>query len=176
MLTLNIKELKATPEKLIAIEGQTELKSVPFRGRELPARSPISLKTNVLYRKDGRVELTELEAQVTLVEECSRCLKELSLPILAKYELLQFEPGEPDQTFLEEEAFTYPAGAETLDLLPYVIGLLVSELDIKPLCRRDCKGLCHHCGADLNQGPCACPKEETADPRLSVLKTLLKKG
>jgi uncharacterized protein len=25
-----------------------------------------------------------------------------------------------------------------------------------PLCREDCAGLCPHCGADLNEGPCAC--------------------
>ena len=24
------------------------------------------------------------------------------------------------------------------------------------LCRDDCAGLCPHCGADLNAGPCAC--------------------
>ncbi len=176
MLMLNIKELKAAPEQIISIEGKTDVKTVSFRGRELPTQGPIYLKTNASYQKDGIIELTEMEAQATILDVCSRCLKELILPVVAKYELLAFEPEQPDQTFLEEAAFTYPAGADSLDLLPYVIGLIVSELEIKPLCKPDCKGLCHHCGQDFNQGPCACPKEDESDPRLNVLKQLLNKN
>ncbi len=28
------------------------------------------------------------------------------------------------------------------------------------LCREDCLGLCPHCGANLNEGPCGCPDED----------------
>jgi uncharacterized protein len=27
---------------------------------------------------------------------------------------------------------------------------------MQPLCREDCRGLCPRCGADLNEGECAC--------------------
>ena len=46
------------------------------------------------------------------------------------------------------------------------------NMDSRLLCREDCKGLCFRCGKDLNEGPCGCQAE--ADPRLAVLKTLLK--
>jgi len=33
---------------------------------------------------------------------------------------------------------------------------LALAVDVYPLCREDCRGLCPRCGADLNQGPCPC--------------------
>jgi uncharacterized protein len=40
------------------------------------------------------------------------------------------------------------------------------------LCRRDCQGMCPHCGANLNEGLCGCQHEE-GDPRLAALRELL---
>ena len=53
--------------------------------------------------------------------------------------------------------------------------LLAEELDMDTthLCREDCKGLCHRCGADLNEGPCGCKPE--VDPRFAALAQLLDK-
>ncbi len=173
MLLLNVKQLKAVPGRVIPLEGQAEAKTIAYWGRELPTQAPLFLKARASYRKDGTVELTSVEARATVLDECSRCLKELSLPIVAEHERLEFEPEHADQSFLEEDAFTYPAGADEIDLLPYVIGLIVSELEIKPLCKPDCKGLCVQCGHDLNEGACACPEAADGDPRLAVLKKLL---
>jgi len=39
------------------------------------------------------------------------------------------------------------------------------------LCSSTCKGLCVHCGANLNNGACDCAPEWT-DPRLSALKEI----
>lgn len=41
------------------------------------------------------------------------------------------------------------------------------------LCKDDCRGLCPQCGADLNKTTCGC-RADTVDPRLQVLKNLLK--
>lgn len=47
------------------------------------------------------------------------------------------------------------------------------NLELKHLCREDCKGLCSVCGADLNNGECGCDRN-IYDPRLSALRDLLK--
>lgn len=47
------------------------------------------------------------------------------------------------------------------------------NLELKHLCREDCKGLCSVCGADLNEGDCGCDRH-SYDPRLSALRDLLK--
>ena len=44
-------------------------------------------------------------------------------------------------------------------------------LPLKAICRDDCKGLCPHCGKNLNVQPCACA-EPLEDPRWSVLKDI----
>ncbi|MGH2730855.1 MAG: YceD family protein, partial [Actinomycetota bacterium] len=48
---------------------------------------------------------------------------------------------------------------------------LTLALPLNPVCRASCKGLCAHCGADLNRGPCNCAAEET-DPRWAPLAAL----
>jgi uncharacterized protein len=40
------------------------------------------------------------------------------------------------------------------------------------LCDEACRGLCPHCGANLNLGPCACPAEEDESP-FAALSSLL---
>jgi uncharacterized protein len=46
-------------------------------------------------------------------------------------------------------------------------------LPMKPLCRADCQGLCPICGRNRNRETCAC-STDWVDPRLAVLKTLIK--
>ena len=44
----------------------------------------------------------------------------------------------------------------------------------KYLCSEDCKGLCQHCGADLNEGDCGC-SQENIDPRWAALVDIMEK-
>lgn len=57
------------------------------------------------------------------------------------------------------------------------LGQLIEEqfylaLPMKPLCRPDCKGLCSHCGTNLNVASCDC-QVRWEDPRLAGLKALI---
>jgi uncharacterized metal-binding protein YceD (DUF177 family) len=45
---------------------------------------------------------------------------------------------------------------EALDPTESFRQVLTLELPGYPLCRKDCRGLCPTCGADLNQGNCNC--------------------
>jgi len=45
---------------------------------------------------------------------------------------------------------------ETLDLLPIVREYIILSVPITVHCKEDCRGLCPLCGADKNQGDCAC--------------------
>ena len=78
-------------------------------------------------------------------------------------------PGAPDLITLR--------GAELLKRADVVIyaGSLVNPV-LLGLCREDCRGLCPHCGKDLNEGLCGCRSAEPEDPvdaRLAALKQLL---
>ena len=45
---------------------------------------------------------------------------------------------------------------------------------LKAVCREDCKGLCSHCGQNLNQGQCNCAGA-LEDPRWEALKDIREK-
>jgi len=45
---------------------------------------------------------------------------------------------------------------EEVDLTPFIRESILLRLPAHPVCRKDCKGLCPTCGADLNKGSCGC--------------------
>jgi uncharacterized protein len=107
--------------------------------------------------------------------ECHRCLGQLTMPIDVSIRLL-IQLGErgarPDGTDEEDFVVIPGTGDARYDLFPRVREELILNLPIKLLCREDCKGLCTKCGADLNEGPCACT-DEPADERWGPLRNFL---
>lgn len=100
--------------------------------------------------------------------ECVRCLNGFLQPL--------------EVNFIEVYAFTLNSVTESglivpesgkIDLEPIVREEMLVATPISPLCRPDCKGLCPQCGNNLNESTCF-HEEEPPDPRLSVLKILLK--
>ena len=72
-----------------------------------------------------------------------------------------------------EDEWVFPLEGDSANLDDIVRTVFVLNLDSKLLCKEDCKGLCHRCGKNLNEGPCNCQKE--LDPRFAALKQLLEK-
>lgn len=88
---------------------------------------------------------------------CDRCLEEAELDISGEVDgYYLFE--EPEQlSDDEDEVDFYLVGEEDMiDLAPALNDALIMETPFVVLCRPDCKGLCPHCGANLNEGPCDC--------------------
>jgi uncharacterized protein len=80
--------------------------------------------------------------------------------------------GVHEEEILAEE-YAYLVSDEELDLMPIFLSLILAEFDLKPLCEEACKGLCAHCGANLNTNPCDCHAEHAKDPRFAGLSKLL---
>lgn len=59
---------------------------------------------------------------------------------------------------------------DEIDLHEIIRQEVVFNLPVRVVCSDDCKGLCPHCGANLNQGGCKCETE--ADPRWTALNKL----
>ncbi|MBR7137610.1 MAG: DUF177 domain-containing protein, partial [Clostridia bacterium] len=45
---------------------------------------------------------------------------------------------------------------DKLELDEVVTDLTALNMDMRPMCSPDCKGVCFGCGANLNDGPCTC--------------------
>lgn len=161
---LDLKKLRATPDRPRSLDESYEsVTGTNFEGR-------VRVQGEAVHRQ--RKIFVALHIEATVAQSCSRCLNAV-VSSLNLDELLEFRPASAEDP-LTSEAYIYSPEEAMLDLKPYVMGLIANSLTIKPLCRPDCKGLCAQCGQDLNLGSCACSREPQGDPRLRVLKELLR--
>ncbi len=144
------------------------------RGREdLPVElGPVEVSLKA--RRTGDTVYLEGTIETTVTADCCRCLEAARLPLAAAFAYT----GVPEEERFAEERELRSEDLEvvfytedTLDLDPIVYEQILLQIPLKILCREDCRGLCPHCGANLNDGPCRCP-EEAVDGRFSVLKKL----
>lgn len=112
----------------------------------------------------------------TLEMTCSRCVEPFAVPVDASFDL-RYVPhventGEGEREVGEDDLATAFHRDGVLDLIDLLREQFVLALPMKPLCRDTCRGLCPHCGTNLNTTQCDCaPAWE--DPRLAPLKSLL---
>lgn len=103
--------------------------------------------------------------------DCCRCLQSIEQKMEGEIDFLiqvGASPEEPGETKLESSDLGWMRiASEELDTEPIMIDELLLNIPMKPLCQRDCKGLCGECGADLNRGDCRC--EAPIDPRWQAL-------
>lgn len=176
--------LREIAEAPIRIEFDTPAERFPVL-REMALRGEASFPGPIASRlRLQRVsELIEVEGTVacTVRLSCARCLAAFDFPIAAEIRLAYgrrppaVEAPEEPEDFDPEEVDLLPFSGEEIDLAAGVQEEIVLALPIRALCREDCRGLCPHCGADLNRGPCACPPQEEAGP-FAALRSLKRKA
>ncbi len=101
---------------------------------------------------------------------CDRCLDEFDTAFSAEIEQ-HYHAG--SGTLLDEDIIRLSDDATEIDLDPVIAEMMLLNHPMKMLCSVDCKGLCPHCGANLNYEACRCT-ETPIDPRWEKLKGLIK--
>lgn len=99
---------------------------------------------------------------------CSRCLEPFTAPAAIEFDLLlapaptdaRAEDVELSQTDLDLDYYT----GEIVDLESILREQIILMMPLKPLCDETCKGLCPHCGANLNQETCVCRTDDVNSP------------
>ena len=137
--------------------------------------SPVRLAGSVLRVEGGYCLEAELSYGGRL--ECSRCLTEYPFQTQERFTLLLYKraPLPSDELALEKHDLDVSFYDEpTIAVAPIAEERIQMAIPMKPLCREDCRGLCPHCGQDLNLSACGC-REESVDPRWNALAQL-KKG
>jgi len=109
---------------------------------------------------------------------CARCLEPISHEVTRNFDLLYRPQGsdagreEMSVTAAEAEVGYYQGEGVLLeDVLREQV---VLAAPLKAICREDCRGLCPHCGRNLNLEQCTC-SEPIEDPRWEALKGLREK-
>ena len=107
---------------------------------------------------------------------CARCLEPVPFPVKRQFDLL-YRPagsdiGEGKEVEMQDKdaAISYYEG-EGVELVDLLREQVLLEVPLKTVCQEECKGLCPHCGRNLNTGQCECAQDAT-DPRWDALKGL----
>lgn len=110
-----------------------------------------------------------------LTQACSRCLRPVVMPVAGSCDLLvsvgAASAASGEHQLHEEDLGQVTVPDERLDTRSLLVEQLQLEVPMHPLCRPDCRGLCPHCGAELDAGPCGC-QTSAGDPRWEALASL----
>jgi uncharacterized protein len=133
------------------------VKRIPIEGESLSGVEPGSIvgvdSTDLRFDEDVRYDvLAQIQGHSLLVTgrietvakaRCSRCLKDISLPLaVSQFVVLKELTGE-----------------DFVDLTENLREDIILELPQRVLCDENCKGLCIRCGKDLNEGACQCDRQ-----------------
>jgi uncharacterized protein len=128
----------------------------------------------VRLEKHGRDILVRGHLAGHLQLNCSRCLESFAAPAAADFDLI-LAPGPAAALAAEEELsrpdldLDYYTG-QMVDLESLLREQIILMLPLKPLCEETCKGLCPHCGANLNRRTCRCRPQAVNSPLASLAK------
>jgi uncharacterized protein len=175
---LDIKDLERQP---LEFEQEFPPGAIDF-GSEIRQRTPI--------RTSGRAEVVEEHHGKHLVIkdirlrgrlktglelQCARCLDSVSQEISREFELLYrplgTDAGRDELSVTDAEAEIGYYQGEGILLEDVLREQVLLALPLKVTCREDCKGLCPHCGKNLNLEQCSCVVPDE-DPRWAALKEI----
>jgi len=175
---LDIKELELHP-----IDFKEEFQpDVIDLGGEVRQRSPLKTagRAELVEEHHGKHKIIKdirLRGQVSADFEmsCARCLEPVAQDVKRDFELLYrplgVDAGRDELSVTDAEAEIGYYQGEGILLADVLREQVLLALPLKLTCREDCRGLCPHCGMNLNQEQCSCAVQ-LEDPRWSALKEI----
>ncbi len=113
--------------------------------------------------------------ETSLEVACARCLDSVVLPIKRSFDLLYrplgTDAGHEELSITDAEAEIGYYKGDGLLLEDTLREQVLLDVPLKTVCREDCRGLCPHCGRNLNEGACSCA-DALEDPRWAALKEI----
>jgi uncharacterized protein len=143
---------------------------------------PVDGKADLIVEHRGPQEVVEdIRVRATYRGNfevlCARCVEPVAVPLAGEFDLL-FRPENADaeageRAITEDETEIGYYGKSGLELEDVVREQVLLSLPGRTLCQADCKGLCAHCGQNLNVKSCDCAESAgNHDPRWSALQGL----
>lgn len=163
LMTINISELLKKKIASQELHLVFEEESFSFDGENIVFSKPVRL--------DGTLSLTgdllilDCTISTELILNCSRCLEEFKYPV--EIEIEEKFSNNPDN---KDDDIIF-IDSDTIDITEIIQNDIGMSLPFKKLCKDECKGLCQHCGTNLNVNTCKCEQDDI-DPRLAKLKDM----
>ncbi|NLP46127.1 MAG: DUF177 domain-containing protein [Epulopiscium sp.] len=146
------------------------MEQIRLLDKRIHVSEPIKIKGTLINENISRLYF-EGQAIITIQAPCDRCLrltnKQIKIPMKKFFTQQLIVEKENDEEI-------YPIKEHTIDLLPPIMDEVLLHTPMKIVCSEKCKGLCTHCGSNLNITQCNCSENEI-DPRFESLKSLFSK-
>ena len=166
-MLLSLNKIIETPGATVPFSTSVDLSDLCY-GVSYPVTEPVRAEGQV--RNTAGVLVMTGSIETTIHGTCDRCASDFDREIHFPIDVVLVTELSNEEN---EDEWVFPLEGDSADLDDIVRTVFVLNLDSKLLCKEDCKGLCHRCGKNLNDGPCSCQKE--LDPRFAALKQLLEK-
>ena len=166
-MKLGLSKIIEAPGASVPFSTSVDLSDLCY-GVSYPVSEPVEAEGMV--RNTAGVLVMTGSIRTTIHGICDRCATEFDQDIDFPIDVVLVTELANEEN---EDEWVFPLEGDSADLDDIVRTVFVLNLDSKLLCKEDCKGLCHRCGKNLNDGPCSCQKE--LDPRFAALKQLLEK-
>ena len=151
----------------LKISESFKMEDVDFLGESFTFIGDCSINGYIM----NNTKSLDLSATVTGRAEvhCARCQKPVVIDV--EFPVSEVLVREDREISEDEDAVVY-SGHE-IELSDVLTNSFLMNVSGRYLCSDDCKGLCPHCGIDLNVSECNC-ENEYIDPRWEKLAEIMK--
>jgi|GEM_PF-142622 len=161
------------PKEGLNVSKDLELSSMDLVEENVVFLQPVHVEMNI--KKIGDEVRIKGKIKTCFSFVCSRCLVPFEFPVDSSFDLVYF-PEEFDLIKEElgcEDLNNFFYYDRQIDLEEIVLEQLNLTFPVKPLCSKDCQGICPICGKNQRFGKCGCSVEDS-DPRLKKFKLFIK--
>lgn len=166
MLSFDVRDLAV---HAAAVDGELWADDAVWMSEDQRPDGAIRVTGRLSGAGEGRYYFTgRLEGVVQM--ECARCLTPTTVTVADDVAALLTDIANEDAD--DPDVFPLSDGGAAVDLRDAVREQWILAVPSFALCRPECRGLCAHCGADLNAGPCSCAP--VPDSRWDALRDALR--
>jgi uncharacterized protein len=171
---VRIDDITAEAKAISFLQSENEINRRLGQGpiHEFKAGEPIAV--DLSYYRAGMELFFEGRLSASMIASCARCAEEVKIPLARPFRFVLAPRAAVDdgdgRLRTEDLEFSLYDGDE-IDLAPLVTEQLILGLPSRALCAEECRGLCPHCGTNLNLQQCDC-ETRLSDPRFAALQGL----
>jgi uncharacterized protein len=144
--------------------------AVDYHTRDFRQIDPLEVRATAEMAEDQIRISGELHTRVEMT--CARCLEAVVEEVTRDFDLYY----RPMQSIAKDDEFRLKLDdteigffeGDGLFLTDVLAEQVLLAIPMKIICRSDCKGLCPHCGANLNSDECRC-ESHSGDSRMAPL-------
>ncbi len=168
-----IIEIDRLSEKELKISKKFDFLSTDLVDENVVFRKPVHADISIKRIQDEIFIKGRITTQLSFI--CGRCLSPYEIPVDSKFDLVYFPEELEDlgDQLEEEDLNRLFYMSPVIDLLDVVLEQVNLTFPVKPLCSKECRGLCPVCGKIEKDGECQCVTHDP-DSRLNKLKIFLR--